>query len=81
MSDTEEEPVVLVGEVESEYDSSEETDVVEELPLSNHSFGEAEIAANYERLGTPVPPPPPPLNLLELRVQYPEQRVRYRCQL
>ena len=81
MSDTEDEPVVLIGEVESEYDSSEETNVVEDLAPSNPSFGEAEIAANYERLGTPVPPPPPSLNLLELRMQYPEQRVRYRCQL
>ena len=74
MSDTEDEPAILVGEIESEYGSSEDTD--DEEPHSNLSSGEAEITANYERLGTPVPPPPPLLSLLELRLQYPEQWVR-----
>ena len=73
MSDTEEE-VSLVREVDSEYDSSVDTDEGEELPLSNLDLGE--IEANCDRLGAPVPPPPPPLNLLELRLQYPEQLVR-----
>jgi hypothetical protein len=72
MSDAENESGEFVVESESEYDSAEETDDVE----VSSSSGDDVITANYERLGKPVPPPPVPLTLLDLRLQYPEQRVR-----
>ena len=80
MSDEEE---VVTRDLDSDTDSSSDELVVgdEVAEASSTLIQNEEIALNYERLGTPVPPPPPSLNLLELRMQYPEQRVRYRCQL
>lgn len=76
MSDSEE----SVRQVESDGDSSEsetqEDSIARDFQLMNQSISDAEISANYERLGAPIPPPPPPLSLLQLRCQYPEQWVQ-----
>ena len=71
MSDTEDTELGLVGEFESDSDSSV-GDNEDDLSSAEPSLLDEDIAANYDRLGTLVPPPPPPVSLEELRLQYPD---------
>ena len=71
MSDEEE---VVTRDLDSDTDSSSDELVVgdEVAEASSTLIQNEEIALNYERLGTPVPPPPSPTSLFELRQHYPQ---------
>ena len=71
MSDSDDAEIDRVGESGNEYDSDEENIEEELVPSVYLNISDDEVGANYDRLGTSVPPPPPPLSLEELRMQYP----------